>query len=360
MAKLSFKKSTKPAKSTKSAKLIKESKRPARLKGFLKQHRRQDKVRLHKSFKRSYKEDYARDIKLPGLLSHSIRTFQIIFQNWKLFLPLLLIIVIFNIVLVGLMSESTYVQFQDTLDETNEQLASGELGNFAKSGLLLIATVTTGGLTQGMTEVQQVFAVILFLVVWLVTIYLIRHILSGHKPKLRDGLYNALAPLISTMAVFGVIFLECIPIMIVIVTYSAAVTTEFLATPFYALIYFIFAALLLILSTYLLASSLLALVAVTAPGLYPIVALNTATDLIAGRRTRFIIRIIYLIFVLAIVWVVVMMPIILLDLWLKSIFDWMTGFPIVPFALLCMTVFSFIYLSAYFYLFYRRMLDYDD
>ena len=211
-----------------------------------------------------------------------------------------------------------------------------------------------------MTESQQLSAVILFLITWLVTIYLVRQRLANHKVRLRDGLYNALAPFISTLIVVAVILVEAIPIMIVIITYSAAVATNFLATPFYALIYFIFAALLILLSTYLISSSLVALIAVSAPGLYPFVAIRTARELLIGRRIKFIIRLIYLFFTLIIVWIVVMLPLITLDLVLKSALEFLQGVPFVSFELLFMTCFSIIYGTIYLYLFYRRLLDYDD
>ena len=321
--------------------------------------RKSTKVKLHKSFKRSYREDYIRETKLPGLLSHANATFKLIFRNWKLFLPLIALVVIFNIILVGLMSEESYNVFKTSLDETNEQLAKGQLGNVGKAGLLLIGTVTTGGLNRGMTEVQQVFMVLLLMITWLVTIYLARHIVAGHKIKLRDGLYNALTPMISTFCVVAMIFIEMVPIFIVIITYSAAVSTDFLATPFYALVYFIFASLMILLSSYLLSSSFLAMVAVTAPGLYPAVALNTASDIIAGRRIKFIIRLIFVVFVLAFCWVFVMMPIILLDNFLKASFSWLSDVPIVSLALLNMSVFSVVYVAIYAYLFYRKLLDMD-
>lgn len=315
---------------------------------------------LHRSFRRSYREDYERPFEAPGLLSHAIDAFKMLFKNWRLFLPLILIIAILNIVLVGLMSEETYVTFQNSLDETAKEIKAGELGTFARSGLLLISTITTGGLSQGMTESQQFSAVILFLITWLVTIYLIRHRLAGHKLKLRDGLYNALAPFISTLIVLAVIFVEAIPLMIVVITYSAAVATNFLATPFYAFIYFVFAALLILLSVYLISSSLIALIAVSAPGLYPLVAVSTARELLMGRRIKFIIRVIYLFFVLIVVWVFVMLPLIALDLVLKQAFSWLEGIPVVSFELLLMTCFSIVYATIYLYLFYRRLLDYDD
>lgn len=314
----------------------------------------------HRSFKRSYREDYDRPFEAPGLLSHAIASFKLIFKNWRLFLPLAIIIIVANIALVGLMNEDTFVAFQNSVDETTAGFKNGELGTFAKSGLLLISTITTGGLSTGMTEVQQVFAVLLFIITWLVTIYLLRQRLAGHKVKLRDGLYNALTPFISTLIVVAVIFLEAIPIMIVVITYSAAVSTNFLSTPFYALIYVIFAALMLLLSVYLISSSLIALVAVSAPGLYPFVAIRSAHELLLGRRIKFIIRLIYLIIVIAVVWVVIMTPLIALDLALKSSISWLNGIPFVSIELLIMTCFTAIYATTYLYLFYRRLLDYDD
>ena len=314
----------------------------------------------HHSFRRSYREDYESKFEAPGLLSHAVATLKILFKNWRLFLPFLLLIVVLNILLVGLMNESTFVTFQNTLTETTEGLKTGELGTFAKSGLLLLSTVTTGGLSTGMSESQQIFSILLFMIVWLVTIYLLRHVLAGHKIKLRDGLYNALAPLISTVVVAAVIFVEAIPIMIVIITYSAAVSTGFLSTPFYALVYVIFALLLILLSLYLISSSLIALTAVSAPGLYPFVALRSASRLLAGKRIKFIIRLVFLLIIVAVTWVIIMVPLIALDLWLKSCIDWLNGFPFVSIELLLMTCFTAIYSTSYIYLYYRKMLDYDD
>ena len=320
---------------------------------------RQQHVKLHKSFKRSYREDYQRELEIPGIMSHIMTTFKMIFKNWKLFLPLLIIAVVLNIVLVGLMSESTYTSFQDILEETNTELASGEIGNVAKAGLLLISTVTTGGLSGSSSEAAVVFAVIIFLIIWLTTIFLLRQRMAGHKVKLRDGLYNAMTPLVSTLVVAIVILVQCIPIFLLIIAYSAAVQTGFLATPFYALVFFVFAAAMILLSGYMLSSSVMAMVAVTAPGLYPMRALTTASDLMAGRRIKFIIRLIAGFFALVIVWVVIVLPMILLDMWLKSVFEWLAGFPFVPLVLLIMTCFTAIYLSAYLYIYYRWMLGHD-
>ncbi len=317
------------------------------------------RVSPHKSFRRSYREDYRRELEVPGIMYHIFASFKIIFKNFKLFLPLLVIVVILNVVFVGLMSEANYVQFQDILDETSEQLAGGDIGNVAKAGLLLVSTVTTGGLSGDSSEAATVFGIIIFLIIWLVTIFLLRHRLAGHKVKLRDGLYNAMTPLVSTFMVFLVAIIQCVPIFILIIVFSAAVQTEFLATPFYALVFFVFAALMILLSGYMLSSSLVAFVAVSAPGLYPMKALNTASDLMMGRRIKFIIRLFALIIVLAILWVVVMLPLIIFDLWMKKI-EWTTGIPFIPICLVTMTGFTCIYVTTYLYLYYRWMLGYEE
>ena len=108
--------------------------------------------------RKSFKEAYT-----DTLVSHANSTMKIIFKNWKLFGLLLFFIVVCNIFFVGIMSEETYQTVQDSLDESYEMLKEGSvLGNFAKSGMLLVSTVTTGGLTSGMTEVQQIFMFIFF------------------------------------------------------------------------------------------------------------------------------------------------------------------------------------------------------
>ena len=65
---------------------------------------------------------------------------------------------------------------------------------------------------------------------------------------------------------------------------------------------------------YLLSSSLMAFVAVSAPGLYPMRALNAASEMMMGRRVRLILRLIALVLTLGIVWVVIMMPLILFSI----------------------------------------------
>ena len=47
--------------------------------------KRGERVRLHKSFKRSYREDYQRDLEVPGIMYHIFATFKIIFRKCNFF-----------------------------------------------------------------------------------------------------------------------------------------------------------------------------------------------------------------------------------------------------------------------------------
>ena len=315
------------------------------------------RLKLHRSFKRSYREDYVRGLEAPGLVTHATSTLKILFKNWKLFGGLLLIIVFMNIIFVGLMSEDTYQTVQDSIDESSEVLQYGEIGRVAKSGLLLISTVATGGLTKGMTEVQQVFAFLFSAVTILVTVYYLRHLMAGNHPKIRDGLYNALSPLVSTMLILLLIFIHLIPIFIFMIIYSTAIATDFLSQPLYAFLFWLFGSLLILLSAYLLPGSILALCASTVPGIYPMQAVHATSDMIQGRRTKFIIRVFFALLFIAVIWVIVMLPLIWLDLVLKQNIEWVEGIPFISFMLQIMTTFTVIYLTSYIYLFYRRMLD---
>ncbi len=314
----------------------------------------------HKSFRRSYREDYLRVTKAPGIMEQIMATFRMIFRHFKTFLPFVLLMVVSYIVLVGLMSEEFYREYQDAISEAEASEGAAKFGVFARAALLLSSTVATGGLDSGTDEVGRSFMFILFLVMWLVTVYLVRHFMAGHKLKLRDALYNALAPLISTLIVLIVVLIQAIPLMLVLITYSAAVATGFLATPFYALVYFIFALTMLLISVYCFSSSLIALAAVTAPGVYPLAALSSASDLMMGRRIHFIARLIALLLTAVLVYIIVMMPVILIDFWLKASFDWLANVPIVPFMLLTCTCFMFVYIATFIYQYYRALLDYQE
>ena len=342
-------------KSKESLHKIPGSREVSNLRKNLKQHKVPNP---HKSFRRTYREDYMRETNVPSITKHVFTAFKIIFQNWRLFLPLLLLAVVLDILFVGLMSENTYTNVQTVIEEGTTELYGSPVEGLPKAGLILISSIVTGGLSGETGGASGAFLIIIFLILWLTTIYLLRFRLAKREVKLRDGLYNAMTPLISTFMVFLVAAIQCIPIAILAITYSAAIQTELFTNVFYGFLYVVFAALMILLSGYLLSSTLIALIAVSAPGLYPLKALQSATELMQSRRIRFVIRLIALVFVIILTWLIVMIPLILLDLLIKQI-EWTAGFPLIPLCMIIMTLFTIIYITTYLYLYYRWLLDLD-
>ncbi len=317
-----------------------------------KKDKKENRRSAFRSFRRTYKKEFVDDFQPPRLTTHAMNTFRVLFKNWKIFGGLLLLVVIFGTLFVGLMSQKTVSSVQDVTDST-------EMGGFAKAVVVLVTTVTTGGINQSLSDSQGLILSFLFVLIWLATTYTLRNYLAKRKITLRKSLYNSFAPFISTFIVFLTVLFELVPIFLLVIFYSAALQTDFLSTPFYALVFLIFAILLITLSLYLISSSIIALAAVSAPGLYPMEALRSAHDLMFHRRIQFIIRVLFLLFVVVLNFAIIMIPIILLDGLIKSVAEWTTDIPVISFFLLTMTCFNFMYISAYIYLYYREMLDYE-
>jgi hypothetical protein len=204
-----------------------------------------------------------------------------------------------------------------------------------------------------------VYTGLLALLTWLTTVWLLRNLLAGHKVKLRDGIYNASAPLLSTIVVALVLVVQLLPLALAAVGYSAAVASGLLAGGVEAMLFWIVAGLLGLLSLYWITSTFIALVVVTLPGMYPFRALKTSGDLVVGRRFRILKRILWMVLVLAVAWLLVMIPVILFDTWLKGIWVAITWLPIVPFVLLGLTSLTIVWSASYIYLLYRKVVA-DD
>ena len=261
-----------------------------------------------KSFKRYERREFVRELEVPGMGQHIFQSFKMIFLSWKIFLPFILIVTLVTVGILGFLNLSSYKD----------------------------------------AAVGTVIAIII-LVVWLTTIFVMRHKMAGNKVGLRDALYNAMTPLISSLVVLVLVVIQAIPVMLLIVAYSSAVETHFLDTPFYAFLFLAFAGLMILLTSYLWSGTLMALVAVSAPGLYPLEAIKASNELMMGRRIRFILRIIALFIVLFVIWA--------LTIWPMAAF---VGESLVTSVVLTIIgCFFIIYIATYLYLYYRWMLKFD-
>ncbi|HRN97223.1 MAG TPA: hypothetical protein PLZ58_02130 [Candidatus Saccharibacteria bacterium] len=347
----------KPVKLTKKQALMLSARQPfstmrSKSSAFLKR-------RPHRSFRRTRRRDYVRSLELPGYFAFTTYVHKTLWKNRKLIAAMVVVYALLTALMVGVASQDTYTTLSDTLRETGGSIFDGNFGELGKASLLFIAAMT-GGLSQTLTEVQQVYAAILGLMVWLTTVWLLRNILAGHKVKLRDGLYNASAPILSTFVVVIVMLVQLLPFALALIGYSAAMASGLLAGGVEAMIFWLSAGLLTALSLYWITSTAVALVVVTLPGMYPFRAIKTAGDLVVGRRLRILLRMLWMGLMISLVWIVIMIPIILLDTWVKGIWPVIDWIPTIPLALLIMGSMTLVWSSSYIYLLYRRIVADDS
>lgn len=311
--------------------------------------------RPHRSFRKTERRDYVRSLKLPGYWSFTHYVWQMLWKNKQLFIWVVLIYGLFTATFIGIASEETYNTLGDALQETGGEIFQGNWGEVGKASLLLLTGVT-GSLNETPSEAQQAYGLFFGMMTWLTSVWLLRSLLASQKPRFRDGLYNAGAAIIPTMLIFLVLVVQLIPAAVATIIGTTAVSTGALEGVV-AMIFTVGSLLLYILSLYWMVSTLIALVIVTLPGMYPMQALKTAGDLVIGRRLRILYRWLWLGGVLVAAWLVILVPIILLDIWLKSVAPAISWMPIVPVSLLIMSTLSVVFSAAYVYLLYRKVVE---
>lgn len=351
---------------TSSKKVKKSTKSQANKKGWLQRFvaTQQKKLaqfmarRPHRSFRLTRRRDYVRPLELPGNISFTHEVTKTLWRHKKTFLLLMATYAVLYAALVGVQSQETYATISSTLKETGGELFSGNWGAIGQASLLFVS-VASSGVTSESTEAQQIFSVLVFLMAWLTTVWLLRNLLAGHKVKLRDGLYNSGAPLFAMVIITIFIAIQLIPVALALIGYSAAASTGLIAAGGAgAMLFWLAAGLLTILSLFWVTSSLFAMIIVTIPGMYPYRAIKTAGDLMLGRRIKMLLRWLWMVLVVAVVWLAVVIPVILLDMGLKNLWPALEWLPIVPVVSLIMASITTVWVAAYVYLLYRKVVDY--
>jgi len=314
--------------------------------------------RPHRTLRLTRRRDYTRSLTLPGYWAFTNEVRAILWQYRKTFCLLALTYATVTAALVGIASQDTYATLTDALSETGGEIFAGNLGALGEAGLLFV-TATSGGLAATPTEAQQIYAALIGTLTWLTAVWLLRSIMAGSSVKLRDGLYNASAPLMSTALVGLVLIVQLLPLALALIGYSAAVSTGLLAGGVEAMLFWLAAGALGLLSLYWISSTCIALVVVTLPGMYPLRAIKTAGDLVVGRRMRILLRLLWMALVVIATWALIVIPIILFDIWIKSVAPGLAAVPIIPVSLLLMSSLTIVWAASYVYLLYRKVVA-DD
>lgn len=316
------------------------------------------KRRPHRSFRRTRRRDYTRSLKLPGYFAFTKYVAKTVFAHWKTFLLLVLVSSVLTVTMVGIGSQDSLNTLTNTISTTSGDLFTSGWGKVGEASLLFLSAVT-GGLSQELTELQQALTVVLVLFTWLTSVWLLRNMLAGHKVKLRDGLYSAGSPILATFIVAIVLLIQLLPFALALIGYSAAISTGLLTGGVEAMLFWIAAGLLTVLSLYWMTSTFFALVIITLPGMYPFRAIKIAGDLVIGRRLRILSRLLWMVIGILLTWVIILIPIIMLNSWVNGMWEAANWVPVVPVAVLILSTTTIIWASSYIYLLYRKVVA-DD
>ncbi len=315
--------------------------------------------RPHRSFRLTRRRDYKRSFQLPGYFAFTLETASMLWRHKATFTLLGVCFFVLYIVFNLMGSQDNYQKFHDLLYGTApDSLFSGIAGDIGKAGILLFTTVTQG-INNTPDTGQKFIAAFIGVYIWLAIIWLLRNMMAGRKVGVRDGLYNAGSPIIPMILLVVTFLVQLIPLAIAVIISTAAYQSGFLEQGAWAMLAAIGLVLIITISLYWVTSTLIAMVVVTLPGMYPMRALAIAGDLVVGRRLRLVYRFIWMILTVISWWVVIMIPVILFDNWIKSVYEAIAWLPIVPVMLLVMSTFTLFWSATYTYLLYRKMVD-DD
>lgn len=313
--------------------------------------------RPHRTLRRTRRRDYVRSLQMPGYISFTMYVQRVIWSHWRTFLLLVVVCAIGMIFIGGVTSQGTYTQINTLLKSSGSNLFGSGIGKIGQAGLIAASAILTG--PNSLSADQQIYLFIGLLFAWLCTVWLLREYLLNRKPNLRDGLYNSGAPIISTLVVLFVLVVQLLPVGVVALIYAGLASVGLLDGGFGNMIFWMLVVAVSCLVLYWITSTIIALVVVTLPGMYPMHAIRAAGDLVIGRRLRILLRLLWGSACIVMAWMVVMIPAILLDTATKAAWPALQSVPFMPYLGALMAAGSMVWYSAYVYLLYRKVVD-DD
>jgi hypothetical protein len=305
-------------------------------------------ARPHRTLRPTPKHRYKKGKKVDSLWALVKGTFVTIWQERRILLALMLLCALIMYVFVGGIPTLSFADLRKTVGE----VFMGNIGEFGSAASLFFAAIT-GSLNQATSQLQQFLAGLITVIFWLTYVWTLRRLLADEpKPvKIRDALYNSGTPIVPTAMIMLTAVVQLLPGALGLFGAVLVINGIWLQGGVETMLICVAGLLLVLLSIYWVVSSFMALVIVTLPGMYPWRALAGASVLVIGQRWAIAMRIITVAIIIFAVWAIVLIPLLLLDNWLK--FNWL---PLIPFAVQILSAFTVLYATVFVYRMYRSMI----
>lgn len=304
-------------------------------------------VTHHRSFYLTKRGDCVRRLNIASTGTFMAQVARFIFANWRIYVWPWIILSIILFIVIGIGDNENYVAIRDAMAETNVMSYWQQVAG-------MVVTSTTG-VFAAVGGVNQFILAVTIMLAWLILIYISRHVYSGgNKLTFRRACYESGAPIIPMLCIILVILLQALPMVLVTIGYVALSGSMFINQSIS--IENMSATLVLVgvlaLTIYWMSASLVALIVVTIPGMYPVRALYEGSSLIAGRRIKVLWRLLAMVMVQILALVLITIPLVMLDIKIKF-----NNIPIVQLLLSFVSGAMVVWTSVYLYLLYRRLID---
>lgn len=284
------------------------------------------------------KESLART-KLPNGFGLSLKVFDLLKKQWRLFGGILIIYLLLNIIFASGISDisNTVSSIKDNLNSNGSNAHPLVAGLSAFAALV----VSSGASSSATGSTLQTTLVILES---LVIIWALRHVLAGHKVGVKESYYKSMTPLIPFLIVLFFVFLQLLPITFGSAVLTAIATSLGSISGFWTVLFGIVFVLVAAWSIYMVTGSIFAIYIVTLPDVPPRAALKSAKKLVRFKRWLILRRLIFLPILLAVVLGIIIIPLILYATWL-----------VVP-VFFVLSMVSLVFIHAYLYTLYRGLI----
>lgn len=312
--------------------------------------------RPHRSFCLSRRQQFRRPLEIKGYIAFSLDVWRQLKRGRRFFFRLFLLSFVIFVALSLLMSQSAYNNLRSALNLSMKE--AGFVNGLYKASLLVFSSFSFGASDlAGFGQTQVVLSGLVFILIWLVTVYFLRHQLADKTVNLKTAVYNCFAPFPATVLLLFLAILQAVPFALYAIVYSAARQYESLLSGVGGLLAALAGILIFALVLYWLVSTLIALVLVTIQGTTPFQAWRVADDMVTGRRGKIVRRVLWHLLQVFMLLVVTLIPLAMIENVLAEKWDFITKLPIMPVVFVFQSILVAIWSSAYVYMLYRKILD---
>lgn len=230
----------------------------------------------------------------------------------------------------------------DAIRDSFESVATEEVSalaaNFTVFSLMVQSTSSAAG------DVAGLYQMFFLIISALALIWLFRQQQAGNKVTMKMAFYRGMYPLIPFIIITAIIGLQTIPASAGNFLFKTVIDSGLAVNTLEQTVWLILFLLMLLLSLYMISSSLIALFIVTLPEMTPLLALKKAKELVQFRRFSVLRKVLAILLFILVLFVAVVFPLIFVSADIAQLVFFALTILVIPFAV------------AYLFVLYRELL----